>query len=626
LNEEPAGLELLGEAAQTDPQLAAEHAETFTFLHALLLVGVGSNGHAAGDWEASVNGYASAITPFLELGLAGFAMNCVGRIKDVVSNHPEDQRLSEMVVAHFTGALALRLETEIGESAAEALQDLYKRTMLSAVAGATNPLVFTLLMQLSKGLRFGTALLRGSGYDPAWDEDCAELLPYIREAEAALAGDVGDEGEPVLDEDILLTSYVRADARRSGDTPRERLTNLQQSFDSLMNAGLLKAAGGGAPNLLLEDFVNQDELKQALGERTVLLDFYLGRAPDESTAVFALLATREEFGVSCVTQQFPDSIISMGDDERELLCSPFALLVQSLRRSVLEFPGPWPVAEGAGQMLSGYLRGFLGHFVEKLEQLSAAGKDHLLLVPHGPLHFYPLHLLGEVGRPLADKWKVSYLPNLRLLKRFGAARDNRRSSQAAALGLTFGDYNPHGQEPLEETEAEVRAVAELFGVSPLLDAAATREAAFEALGTARYVHVSTHGEHNVDAPAFQLIYLAPGGGSDGRLFAHELLSLDLRGVELLTLSACETALGRFDRSDNLRGLPASFLLAGVESLVGTLWQVESAPAELFFRALYAELKAGRTRLDAFAIAQQRTRAEFDKYQQWGAFYLMGAWG
>ena len=61
------------------------------------------------------------------------------------------------------------------------------------------------------------------------------------------------------------------------------------------------------------------------------------------------------------------------------------------------------------------------------------------------------------------------------------------------------------------------------------------------------------------------------------------------GVELVGLGACETALGRFDRSDNLRGIPAALLMAGVKTVVGTLWPVEPTAATCFFGALFREL-------------------------------------
>jgi CHAT domain-containing protein len=119
--------------------------------------------------------------------------------------------------------------------------------------------------------------------------------------------------------------------------------------------------------------------------------------------------------------------------------------------------------------------------------------------------------------------------------------------------------------------------------------------------------------------------LAPDDESDGRLSAYELLGLDLRGLELVTLSACNTALGRFDWADNLLGLPAALLLAGTSAIVGALWPVETHASECFFVTFYRELRKRAAPLDAFAAAQKQTREQFPAYSDWGPFYFMGAW-
>jgi CHAT domain-containing protein len=137
--------------------------------------------------------------------------------------------------------------------------------------------------------------------------------------------------------------------------------------------------------------------------------------------------------------------------------------------------------------------------------------------------------------------------------------------------------------------------------------------------------LATHGRHNVDAPAFHTLYLHPTAHTDGHLQAHELLGLDLSGLRLVTLSACETALGRFDRGDNLRGLPASFFLAGVQTLIGTLWRVRDTVSRDFFVAFYRFYLGGIPLLDAFVRAQRQTRSRYPQYRDWGAFYFAGDW-
>jgi CHAT domain-containing protein len=95
-----------------------------------------------------------------------------------------------------------------------------------------------------------------------------------------------------------------------------------------------------------------------------------------------------------------------------------------------------------------------------------------------------------------------------------------------------------------------------------------------------------------------------GDPADGLAFAREA---DLRHTELVTLPACEPALGRFDLPDNLRGLPAAFLEAGATAVIGALWPVGAAPATTFFTALYTRLAAGDAKLTAYRAAQATTR-------------------
>src|SRR5262249_40551295 len=140
-----------------------------------------------------------------------------------------------------------------------------------------------------------------------------------------------------------------------------------------------------------------------------------------------------------------------------------------------------------------------------------------------------------------------------------AARASRPKGAAVfALGYVDQPQLPR----LDSSAREAYMIGDILGVEPVLDEAVTEPAFSHALQTRRYVHLRAHGRHNVDAPLFQTVFLTPGEGHDGRLRAHEVLSLDLRGLDVVTLGACETALGRIDPSDNLRGMPAALLLAG----------------------------------------------------------------
>ena len=194
-------------------------------------------------------------------------------------------------------------------------------------------------------------------------------------------------------------------------------------------------------------------------------------------------------------------------------------------------------------------RSYFGHMTDVLKMLHEQGKDHLCIVPHGPLHFLPYHLLELDGRPLADDWVVTYMPSVGLLLRTaghpenGSEAEEHCQNEVAVFGVGFGPAYPFDLPQLSESLDEASAIATVHHVQPKLDRDATAESVRHAFEHARVVHLSTHGRHNVMAPGFQTLYLWPADGSDGRLRAYEIATFDLAGLNIVTLSA-----GRFQDS------------------------------------------------------------------------------
>jgi CHAT domain-containing protein len=334
-----------------------------------------------------------------------------------------------------------------------------------------------------------------------------------------------------------------------------------------------------------------------------------------------LAVTRDSEHIALGKSELPSSVVEMSVGGRTVTMTLLGITVQSLLEDIERAPGAAVVPDAVGKLLAAERARYVDQGLEAfLEKERRRGRDHLCIVPHGPLHYLPFHLLGAPGGPLAADWIVTTLPNLRLLTR-PVRHGNRPLRDLTAIGLGWKSR----PDPLPQAVAEARRIAGLWNTEPLLDEAATKAAVIEALESSRRVHIATHGAHHFGAPAFQRLYVAKDLASNGLLHAYEVLSLDLRGLELLTLGACETALGRFDRSDNLRGLPAGFLLAGTAAVIGTLWPAETRASERFFTRLYESIREGRSRLDAFAEAQRATRAGFPQYRDWGPFYLMGQW-
>jgi CHAT domain-containing protein len=227
---------------------------------------------------------------------------------------------------------------------------------------------------------------------------------------------------------------------------------------------------------------------------------------------------------------------------------------------------------------------------------------------------------------LADDWTVTYVAHPSILrKRTSGERETAPKLPVSALALGYQDGQPHGQAPLGMATAEATEIARLFDGRLYLEAEATETNLLAALDQSKRVHVACHGKALASAPAFQSLYLQPDGTDDGLFHAYEIAGRDLRHVDLVTLSACETALGRFDALDNLRGFSANLFLAGVRTVVSTLWPVPDDVSHLFFTSMYRALHAGNGKVAAFEAALRATRSEFPKYRDWGTFHFGGLW-
>jgi CHAT domain-containing protein/Tfp pilus assembly protein PilF len=91
---------------------------------------------------------------------------------------------------------------------------------------------------------------------------------------------------------------------------------------------------------------------------------------------------------------------------------------------------------------------------------------------------------------------------------------------------------------------------------------------------------------------------------DGILTAEEVQAMDLRGTDLVVLSACETGLGKLEHGQGVQGLQRAFQAAGARAVVASLWKVDDAATTLLMEQFYANLWSKKlTKLEALRQAQ-----------------------
>jgi CHAT domain-containing protein len=221
------------------------------------------------------------------------------------------------------------------------------------------------------------------------------------------------------------------------------------------------------------------------------------------------------------------------------------------------------------------------------------------------------------GRTLAEPFKVQ--PG-----KLGVVLAKEPAPQALAeqrrwdrrLASRGGDNKQWDRLP--GTRFEVASLRRLFApdqpAEVLLDSEASEQLLYEraqsgALGKYRYVHLATHGQVDDTAPLRSAVILArdhlPDAKMrdklllegqpipDGQVTAEEVLRQWNLHCELVTLSACSTALGKYEGGEGYVGFSQALVLAGSRSVCLSLWEVPDAATALLMERFYQNLLGKR---------------------------------
>ncbi|MFD5449124.1 CHAT domain-containing protein [Streptomyces sp. NPDC127100] len=579
-----------------------------------------------GEPAKAVHLHAVAACHYAVLGLRGQVRRELERMVDC-ADAGDGEAVMRAVVLLRT-AVAPLLESGVYEpsavalaAAAQRLGGLLPRERRSDVA----PLM---LHAAAKALDFSRALQSPGPRRPA--PVLVELRDRVRALEAGHAGSVLPRIDDVAEDDLEMLCYAGPQEHASGHGDPALLGNLRRSFDRQLSRSLYlfrpERPDSGHPRL--EDVVT------GLPHDTVLISLWMAEqppgtepgGPDGGPAAALHFLTISAEGVQDLRVRWFEGVSGgliqvRGDGYRQVL-HPFAHHVASVRAVAQADPLYREVTRAGEEELD--FGPFIGELEDVLARLHGEGKRHLCFWAHGPFHFMPFPLLRLAGRPLADDWTVTTVPSP-VCVTGSRTRGARAGSGLVSLGAALGG-TPWGLRPEPGLDAHAAAVAAFADGVTLTGPEATPASFLARAEGARYLHVAAHGAHSRDASWFQCLYLDPSGeGADGRLFGHDVLAHDLRGVDLVTLGACESALGRFDLADNPRGLPAAFLLAGARAVVGCLWPVRTDAATCFFGELHGHLAAHHDTRRAFRHAQTVTRDRFPQYRDWGTFAYHGGW-
>ncbi|MEL7003516.1 MAG: CHAT domain-containing protein, partial [Bacteroidota bacterium] len=157
---------------------------------------------------------------------------------------------------------------------------------------------------------------------------------------------------------------------------------------------------------------------------------------------------------------------------------------------------------------------------------------------------------------------------------------------------------------LPASRREVTAISKLLSGTPLLGSDAS-ETNFKNLAPrAEIIHLATHSLVSDKNPLYNRILFSLGNSEkeDGNLHTYELFNLDLN-ADLVTLSACNTGMGKYYTGEGVLGLATGFKFAGVPNLLISLWSVPDVTTAKIMERFYFHLYEGQSKANALRQAK-----------------------
>ncbi|QMU30545.1 CHAT domain-containing protein [Adhaeribacter radiodurans] len=207
-------------------------------------------------------------------------------------------------------------------------------------------------------------------------------------------------------------------------------------------------------------------------------------------------------------------------------------------------------------------------------------------------------------------------------------------SSKAINSKSLGSRSFRNQEipPLIASEQEVKTIAHLFQSKGarakvyLHHQASEEQIKNEEVSGYNYIHLATHGFANEKYPELSGLLFSQGSSNqeDGTLYTGEIYNMRLK-AELVTLSACETGLGKLVRGEGVIGLTRALLYAGAKNVVVSLWNVNDGSTAVLMENFYKALLAGYDKAQALQIAKQKLiqQSRYNQPFYWAPFVLIG---
>ncbi|MCL6750391.1 CHAT domain-containing protein, partial [Nostoc sp. CCCryo 231-06] len=259
------------------------------------------------------------------------------------------------------------------------------------------------------------------------------------------------------------------------------------------------------------------------------------------------------------------------------------------------------------------------------DEIKALSPKYLSIIATGKLRYLPFETLydSKTKQFLIQKYPVNYLTRIsnNSLKSPDVQNAVPRKPQAV---LAFGNPVPSDPQNLPGAEVEVKNIKEILPDSEVyIHNEATLEKFRSQALRFSFLHLATHGCFQTeDCKKVKL-------KNNTLLFADKSLDiadaalLGLQGTQLITLSACQTAVDTNFNGEGLAGVAYIFERAGAKAVMASLWAVEDEATQQLMSQFYQNIKQGMTKGEALQQAKLKLITDRRHPFYWSPFVLIG---
>lgn len=262
----------------------------------------------------------------------------------------------------------------------------------------------------------------------------------------------------------------------------------------------------------------------------------------------------------------------------------------------------------------------------------------LVIVPTGRMSVIPFETLLTNRVKKENYSELPYLLrkySIRYEFSAGLAIQKKQSAQAVSSILLCAPVNFSIRDNLPDlpgTEIETNTIADLFTKKSITSKILSQNNANEAtiksgmLKNYSFIHFATHGVVDENKPELSRIYLKnTNDAEDGNLYAGEIYNLELN-ASLVTLSACQTGLGKISKGEGVIGLSRALVYAGAKNIIVSFWSVADESTSQLMTDFYSKVLENRSINLSENLRQaklQLMKGEYSAPYYWAPFILIG---